>query len=282
MSALTRIPQSAVSIALMEAGKFDGFADGFIHTKSAPCTIVAQPVEGSYEVRSGRTRVVAEVGEAFVATSGQPLEIHHHAARRGGKMRARWLHIQFLLFTTVDFASLLALPPKLDRRAGAKFGELIRELLRLQSANNRAALPALALRNELGFRALRLLCEAAPPSDAGAAFLLQAERLAPVLLYIREHMAEPLSIDALAEVAGLSRSRFHSYFRAQMRVSPMDYVKTVRLQEARHLLITTDLAVQTISEATGFTNPYHFSREFKAECGLPPRRFRMEHSGLVV
>jgi AraC-like DNA-binding protein len=282
MPSIDQIPQSAVSIALMEAGKSDSFADGFIHRKFAPCTIIAQPVDGRYELRSHGERVVAEAGEVFLASSGQSLEIHHYAARRGGRMRARWLHVEFLLFTTVDFVSLLALPPKLDKRDGRKFGDIIHDLLTLQHSAAASALPSLAWRNELGFRALRLLCEAAPPSDAGIAFLLQAERLAPVLAFIREHLAQPLTIDDLAEVARLSRSRFHSYFREHMRTSPMDYVKTVRLRDARQRLVTTEQPIYTIAEATGFSNPYHFSREFKRSCGLPPRAFRQQNSGLVV
>jgi AraC-like DNA-binding protein len=282
MPALDGIPQSAVSIGMMEAGKHDTFTDGYIHSKSAPCTIIAQAVEGRYEVRSQGVRVIAGVGEAFLATSGQALEIHHHAARRGGNMRARWLHVQFLLFTTVDFISLLALPPKLEQRAGWKFGEIIAELLKLQNSPRASALPSLALRNELGFRALRLLCEAAPPSDSGAAFLNHSERLAPVLVFIREHLSEALTIDDLADVARLSRSRFHSYFREHMRVSPMDYVKTVRLNHARQMLITTEQTIYSIAAATGFSNPYHFSREFKLNCGIPPRNFRQQNRGLVV
>lgn len=281
MPALDKIPQSAVSIVFMEAGRHDRFEDGNIHRKTAPCTIIAQPLLGKYEVNSLGRNAVAGTNEAFLATTGQPLEIIHHAARRGGAMRAHWLHIEILLFTTVDFVSLLALPPKVGARFGRPFGALIAELLKIQQSPSRD-LTTLAQRNELGFRALRLLCEAAPLSEFGEAFLRQAERLAPVLSYVRDHFAEPVDIDALARAARLSRSRFHSYFREHMRASPMDYVKAVRIKEAQQLLITTEQPIFEIAAATGFLNPYHFSREFKASTGVPPKVYRRQNSSWVV
>ena len=281
MSAFDKIPQSAVSVVFMEAGSSLQFQDGHVHRKTAPCTIIAQPLLGRYEVNALGVNSVSGPHEAFLATTGQPLEIIHHAAKRGGLMHAHWLHAEFLLFTTVDFVSLLALPPKVGPRLGREFGALISELLKLQRAP-RNALTSLALRNELGFRALRLLCEAAPLSEFGEGFLAQGERLAPVLSFVRDHFAEPVSIDALARVARLSRSRFHSYFREHMRLSPMDYVKTVRVKEAQQLLITTDQPIFEIAAATGFQNPYHFSREFKAHTGVPPKLYRRQNSGWVV
>jgi AraC-like DNA-binding protein len=281
MAALDKIPQSSVSIAFLEAGCGLDFRDGYVHRKSAPCTIIAQPTEGRYEVNSLGENVVAGRDEAFLASTGQPLEIIHHAPRRGGVMRAHWIHVEFLLFTTVDFVSLLKLPPKLIPRFGRPFGETIVELLKLQRSRGQS-LTALAQRNELGFRALRILCEAAPLSEFGEAFLLNAERLAPVLTYVRDHYAEPITIDDLAGAARLSRSRFHSYFRRHMRISPMDYVKTVRVREAQQLLLTTDQPIYEIAEATGFLNPYHFSREFKASAGIPPKVYRKQNSGWVV
>jgi AraC-like DNA-binding protein len=221
------------------------------------------------------------VDEAFLATDGQPLEITHHAAQRGGIMRARWLHIRFALFTTVDFASLLTLPGKLDAARGREIGEIIAEMLGGTGGTDEDLAP-LARRNELGFRALRVLCEVSTLSEAGRAFLRHADRLAPVLSFIREHVAEPCTIGELAGVAHLSRSQFHTYFREHMKLSPMQYVKSVRLTEARQLLMTTQKPVQEVARLTGFDCPYHFSREFKRHAGVPPVEYRRQHSGLQV
>ena len=198
---LSRIPTEAITVSFLEPGQWHEFKDGDLHRKTAPMTIVAQPLKGRYEVRSEGRRVIAETGEAFLARDGQPLEIIHHAARPGERMAAHWLHARFLIFTTVDFVSLLKLPPKAERAIGLQFGELISELLTIHSAKPESSLRSLVRQSELGFRALRLLCEISELSDAGEAFLNHAGRLAPVLTHIRDNLARTLSIDELAGVA---------------------------------------------------------------------------------
>lgn len=273
--------QDAVSIGFMMPGCFDNGQDGWVHKKRAPCTIIAQAVDGAYEVCSEGHQTLATGGEAFLAKDGQFLEIKHHAARRGGLMRARWLHARFQVFTTVDLVSLLDLPPKTDVSFGRKFGAVIAELLEIRK-DGPQSLAGLARRQELGFQALCLLCELAPLSAFGEAFLHQAERLAPVLSFIRTHLRESLSVEMLAHIAHLSRSRFHAFFLAHMGRAPMDYVKSVRLSEARLRLIKTQETVYRIAEQTGFSNPYHFSREFKRLYGCTPRDFRAQHTALEV
>lgn len=196
-------------------------------------------------------------------------------------MRACWLHARFQVFTTVDLVSLLDLPPKTSRTQGRRFGAVIGELLDLRR-NGPQSLASLARRQELGFQALHLLCELAPLSTFGEAFLHQADRLAPVLSFIRTHLRETLSVEVLARIAHLSRSRFHAFFMKHMGRAPMDYVKSVRLSEARLRLITTQDTVYRIAEQTGFSNPYHFSREFKRLYGCTPRDFRGQHTALQV
>ena len=279
MRNLSQIPVEALRIEFLETGACNTFMDGYVHKKTAPCLIIAQAVEGRYEVRTPQGLVVAEPGEAFLATVNQPLEILHRAAKLGGKMKARWLHARFLLFATFDFTALLSLPGKATGTHSRQLGAIIAQLLRLKQTETLAQIP---LRNELAFRTLRILSEISPLSRTGMAFLDEAERLAPVLAFIRRHLAEPLTIDQLADTAHLSRSRFHAYFREIMGLSPMDYVKGVRLDEARQLLLTPDASIKQIAEATGFANPYHFSREFKAKIGIAPVQFKKMHTTLQV
>ncbi len=271
----------AISIGFMEPGAHNDFRHGFVHKKRAPCTIIAQAVEGRYEVRTPTSHAVASNGEAFLATDGQQLEITHHAAKPGSRMRARWLHVRYLLFTTVDLVSLLDLPPKTDLVRGRRFGKIFEELLSMRTEGS-PQLAAIARRQELGFQALRLLCQLAPLSDFGIAFLHQADRLAPVLSHIRTHLHQPLTVNALARIAHLSRSRFHTFFQEHMGRPPMDYVKRVRLAEARQRLLTSKDVLYRIAEQTGFANPYHFSREFKRLYRCTPLDFRRQHTTLQV
>jgi AraC-like DNA-binding protein len=271
-----------VTIGFLQAGESSDFVDGYVHEKIAPCTIIAQAIVGSYEVSSPEGCVKTERDEAFLSQDGVPLAILHRGEPKKGAFKARWLHARFQLFTGLDFVSMLQLPGKTNRRHGAQFGELIGDLLKLREAPQSQSLAPIAHKHELGFRALRLLCEASPLSATGLAFVQQADRLVPLLKFVQNNFAEPINIADMASAAHLSRSRFHAYFTSHMGLSPMDYVKQVRLTQAKLRLLTTSDSVASVGENAGFANPYHFSREFKRWSGLSPIEFRRRHNKLVV
>jgi AraC-like DNA-binding protein len=283
MNPFAGLPQDAISISLLESGFRRDFPDGWVHEKVANATIIALAERGRYEVHSNGKRIVAEQGEAFLAQDRQPLRIVHHAPEPRGVMGGRWLHARFVLFHTIDLGSLLSLPPVIDGQVARAFQRLMLALAEPRANHGEAAaLKQHSKRSELGFRALSLLAECAPVNPARTAVLQHAERLAPVFSYIDAHLAEPLTVDDLARVAQLSRSRFFSFFQERMQLSPMAYLKEVRLAEARRRLIATDERLSDVAEATGFSGPFHLSREFRRHVGLPPAEFRKRHRTLEV
>jgi AraC-like DNA-binding protein len=92
--------------------------------------------------------------------------------------------------------------------------------------------------------------------------------------HLREHLAEPLSLPALAAIAGFSSSHFSARFRAATGFSVIEYAKRLRLARARELLATTELSVAEIAKAVGYLDPFYFSRLFRAVIGMSPRAFR--------
>jgi AraC-like DNA-binding protein len=98
--------------------------------------------------------------------------------------------------------------------------------------------------------------------------------------WIRAHFAEPLSIEALAGMAGMSVATFHRHFRALTAMSPLQYQKALRLQEARRLLIASSDAGRA-GFAVGYESMSQFSREYGRMFGLPPARdaARLRHAG---
>jgi AraC-like DNA-binding protein len=279
MNLLERIPAHALTVDFAMAGH-GAFTDGWVHQKVAPCTIIAQAVEGRYEIMTGGSTVITEPGGVFLATGGEGLDITHHGPGDKRPMCARWLHAQFLLHGTMDFATFLALPRTITAAQSAPFGELINELVDLQGRE--ASFRDTVRRNELALRALTLLCDLSGPSTAGLALLAQADRLTPVLTFIRAHLGEPLTIDILAKAARLSRSRLHALFQDHLDLPPLSYVKRLRIAQASRMLLLSDASIKEIAEQCGFANPYHFSREFKAGKGQPPLHYRRQHRDLQV
>lgn len=90
--------------------------------------------------------------------------------------------------------------------------------------------------------------------------------------WIRTHFAEALRVDDLASRAQMSLSTFHRHFRAVTAMTPIQYQKQVRLQEARARLIAESGDVASVGFAVGYDSPSQFSREYSRLFGVPPGR----------
>ena len=90
------------------------------------------------------------------------------------------------------------------------------------------------------------------------------------LRLIHASYAQPLDVRQLADEAGMSIPSFHSHFKAITQVSPMQYVKSTRLHQARLLMVREELTAEAAGHAVGYASPSQFSREFRRLFGLTP------------
>lgn len=100
------------------------------------------------------------------------------------------------------------------------------------------------------------------------------ERFAPIFSYIDDNYQEPLTVELLADMAGLSRYHFSRLFKELSGKTVTEYVTAVRLAQADHLLRHTTLTISEIAAATGFSDIYYFSRTFKRYKKTPPSAVR--------
>ena len=106
---------------------------------------------------------------------------------------------------------------------------------------------------------------------------LTAQSLDPVVSLVQRCYAEPLSVDDLANAAGLSRSQLARRMRAVFGVSAMQYVQRVRLKEALTLLLQTDVSVGRIATRCGYYDQSSFTRHFKRWFGTTPGQLRADY-----
>lgn len=283
MSALDTIPARELRLELCCAGSFNSVKDGTIHSKTCPYTILAQAVQGSYEIScDDRRHEVLREGDAFLTGANLPLRITHHGNPDCGyRMRARWVHLHITLFGLVDVTSLLDLPLRVSKRQCEPFGEIIEELLKLPSSQSKP-LCDVARQQELAFRTLGLLCELAPMRSESLSILQQTNRFCPVLNYMEAHLSKKLTVAELAKHACMSVPHFHAFFRQFMSRSPMKHLKYLRLSKACSLLASGDSTLQSIAEQTGFCNEFHLSREFRRVFGKPPGAWRRDYDQTLV
>jgi AraC-like DNA-binding protein len=131
-----------------------------------------------------------------------------------------------------------------------------------------AAILGAGLLRELYFRVLT----GAQGSSMREALAMRGQfgRIGRSLRLIHASYAQPLDVRQLAGEAGMSVPSFHSHFKAIAHVSPMQYVKSTRLHQARLLMVREDMTAEAAGHAVGYTSSSQFSREFKRLFGLTP------------
>jgi AraC-like DNA-binding protein len=97
-------------------------------------------------------------------------------------------------------------------------------------------------------------------------------RISQAIGYLREHFDQPLRMDDIAHELGMSVSGFHQHFKSVTAMSPLQFQKQLRLQEARRLMLDEDLDAASAGYHVGYEDPAYFSREYKKLFGAPPQR----------
>ncbi|BBX08621.1 AraC family transcriptional regulator [Mycolicibacterium aichiense] len=88
--------------------------------------------------------------------------------------------------------------------------------------------------------------------------------------WIRQNYAEPMRVEELARVAGMSPSTFHRHFRSVTAMSPLQFQKRIRLQEARSMLVAAPGDIAGVGHRVGYDSPSQFTREYRRLFGAPP------------
>jgi AraC-like DNA-binding protein len=89
---------------------------------------------------------------------------------------------------------------------------------------------------------------------------------------IRQNFDQPLRIEQLAQELGMSVSTFYQHFKSVTAMTPLQFQKQVRLQEARHLMLGEDLDATSAAYRVGYNDAAYFNREYKSLFGSPPMR----------
>ncbi|WP_230976843.1 AraC family transcriptional regulator [Pseudothauera rhizosphaerae] len=171
------------------------------------------------------------------------------------------------------------LPPRRDRAMGmgvgigvatptilAPFGRLL-ELL-----DEPEAIPVLAplIQREIHYRLL--MSDQAARLRQIASVDGQGHRIARAIDWLKLNYALPLRVDELAARVQMSTPTFHHHFRQLTAMSPLQYQKWLRLNEAKRLMLNEHLDVSSAAFKVGYESPSQFSREYSRLFGVPPKR----------
>jgi AraC-like DNA-binding protein len=155
-------------------------------------------------------------------------------------------------------------------RAPSELLDAVVRLLRLVDEPEDARVLAPLIEREILWRLLR------SPQGAAVREIGLADsslsHVARVIRWIRDHYTEPFRVEQLAALAGMSTSAFHRHFRTVTAMTPIQFQKKIRLQEARLRLVGLGEDVTSTGYAVGYDSPSQFSREYRREFGTPPSR----------
>ena len=264
----------------VQISRVDGPSEPTAGLARPSVTIVASGVKRTllngvaYEYRAGQFLVTSldlpVIGQALKASRDEPFAVVS------------------VRIDPVEIAPLLvearALPPQY---AGLVVSDVTPELLdpvvrllRIADRPDDVRVLAPGIRRELLWRLLTgeqgALVRQIGLADGMLAHISEAIR------WIRRHHHEAIRVADLAELAGMSTSTFHRHFRAATSMTPIQFQKQIRLQEARILLRTQSITAAEVAYRIGYTSPAHFTREYHRAFGRTPGEDRTNFTSSVV
>jgi len=149
-------------------------------------------------------------------------------------------------------------------------GDAVLRLVRLLESPSDIRILAPTFLREIHYRMLQ--------SQHGATIAQMAmpdsymHRVATAIRAMRADLARPIRVNELAEQVSMSASSFHHHFRLVTAMSPLQYLKCLRLTQARKIMLTERCDAATTAYRVGYESPSQFSREYSRMFGAPPMR----------
>ena len=113
-------------------------------------------------------------------------------------------------------------------------------------------------------------------ADSSAPDVLPDKVLSSIQAYISENLAGKISIDTLANIAGVNPSQFRSSFKAQLHKTPYQFILEARVSKAKAMLTTTQVSCAKVAFDCGFSSQSHMTDVFRQRVGKTPRQIQLE------
>jgi len=217
-------------------------------------------------------------GRVFQISAGDAVAVSVDLPASGQVLEAPYSAVTLALDLNViagliieSAAPISRVPAALDiNRAGPDLLDAMLRLVRLLEHPEDLSILAPMIEREIFWRLLQ-----SPSGPMVRQIALADSRLSQVnraITWLRVNYAEPVRIERLAELAGMSLASLHRHFKAATGMSPLQYQKQIRLQTARARLLAQPGDVAGIGFSVGYESSTQFSREYARQFGAPPGR----------
>jgi AraC-like DNA-binding protein len=148
--------------------------------------------------------------------------------------------------------------------------EVFQRLMDLLGEKENINILAPLVKREIFFRLLKT--EQGPRLQQIAASGSHSHQISRAIDWLKNNYTRPLRINDLATSTGMSKSAFHTHFKVMTAMTPLQFQKRLRLNEARRLMLTENIDALTATFEVGYESPSQFSREYSRLFGAPPLR----------
>ena len=227
--------------------------------------------EGGVQIQIGEKCARLEAPALAVVPRGPNRDTRHLS---GQNLSILGFAFSATLFGALDLVELLEIPiaPRVSPAPFEPFLTRMIDEARLKRAGYALAVHGLA---QLAFvELLRALDLQDSPKMRERVRLAQSREIAGALSFVAANFAEPVTLSQMAGAAFLSPRHFARKFEEALGLSPLEYLRKFRLNQARNLLATSDQTAGKIALDCGFEDAAYFSRLFKREWGHTPGEFR--------
>lgn len=226
--------------------------------------------EGDGWVETGNKSLFPKKGDLVIIPANQP---HAFSYINNNYYKKYWCHFTATigdknLFDVFDFPNIINIEEDKDY-----FTELFKELVILDRKKDiSSVLKAKGVLLEI----IAYFLDKINVKELRMYKSPSIEKLELIISYIEKHLAEPITVEQLAEIAHLQVNYFIKFFRLHFGNTPMNYVKRQRLEKAKQYLLNSDLSISEIGQKVGYTEVSHFSNQFKNYTGITASVYRKQ------
>ncbi|WP_427982062.1 AraC family transcriptional regulator N-terminal domain-containing protein [Agarivorans sp.] len=247
---------------------------------TAPTSYTLQPsiclvAQGKKRVILGEDSFVYDANHLLISSVELPIIANIVEASEDAPYLGVILRLDLPEISQLIVDSELSFTPSKEAHKGIATSELtpslvdaFSRLIALQSEPDSIKIMAPIIKREIFYRLLN--SEQGPRLYQIVTSGNHSQQISKAINWLKHNFVKPLSVGELASNCGMSKSAFYSHFRSVTSMTPLQFQKKLRLNEARRLMLTENLDAMSTTFKVGYESPSQFSREYSRLFGAPP------------
>jgi AraC family transcriptional regulator of arabinose operon len=241
-------------------------------SRTLPWYVMSYHKEGKANLRVGGKKYEISPGTVILIP---PHAVHDHFKDSEGDTVFLWWHFTYEIAGVFDVLKMFDIPITFTLKNSEEFERVFQQFM--NSMTSTGHLPAAILQEAKALELLYILLDSAMTSQNSIEMLSQSKAFIGVLAHIIQHPEKEISLQGLADQLHLHPTYISNRFKELFGRAPIQFLREMRIHQAKTLLKTSDLSVIEIVNSLGFSGHPVFTRLFKSYVGISPSQYRVVH-----